>query len=83
MRTMVRIQLAKLMSEREITQAELIRQTDIRPATINDYYHNLVERVNLDYISRICSALNCEIDELLELQPRNDQHLYRCTYFRG
>jgi putative transcriptional regulator len=57
------------MGDQRINQAELARKTKIRPATINEYYHELVERVNLDYISRICEALDCEVGDILEYIP--------------
>lgn len=52
-----------------MTQAELANKTNIRPATINEMYHELVERVNLDYLSRICKVLNVKIEDLLEYIP--------------
>lgn len=66
---MIKIHLSKLLGERRMTQAELANKTNIRPATINEMYHELVERVNLDYLSRICQVLNIKIDDLLEYIP--------------
>ena len=66
---MIKIHLSRLMGEQRINQIELATKADIRPATINEYYHELVERVNLDYLSRICAALNCDISDLLEYIP--------------
>jgi len=66
---MIKIHLSRLLGEHRITQKELAQKTNIRPATINEYYHELVERVNLDYLSRICAALDCDISDLLEYIP--------------
>ena len=66
---MIKIHLSKLLGERRMTQAELANKTNIRPATINEMYHELVERVNLDYLSRICQVLNIKIEDLLEYIP--------------
>lgn len=66
---MIKIHLSKLLGERRMTQAELANKTNIRPATINEMYHELVERVNLDYLSRICKVLNIKIEDLLEYIP--------------
>jgi len=52
-----------------MSQAELARRTKIRPATINEYCHELVKRVNIAYLSRICDVLKCEVSELLEFVP--------------
>ena len=62
---MVRILLAVRLAERKWTQADLARMTGIRPTTINEMYHELVERVNLEHLELICNALDCELNELL------------------
>ena len=52
-----------------MTQAELARKTGIRPATINEMYHELCERVNLEHLDLICEALQCVISDLLKYEP--------------
>jgi len=52
-----------------MTQAELAAKTGIRPATINQMYHELIARVNLDYLSRICEVLDCEVADMIEYVP--------------
>lgn len=66
---MIKIHLSKLLGERRMSQKRLAELTDIRRATINEMYHELVERVNLDYLSRICQVLNIKIEDLLEYIP--------------
>lgn len=62
---MIRIRLSTLLGERRWTQADLARATGIRAATINEYYHELVDRINLEHFDLICEALECELSELL------------------
>ena len=62
---MIRIKLSTLLGERRWTQADLARATGIRAATINEYYHELVDRINLEHFDLICEALECELSELL------------------
>lgn len=66
---MIRILLSSKLGELRWTQADLARATGIRPNTINDLYHELTDRVNLEQIDLICDALNCELDELLVRVP--------------
>lgn len=68
---MIRIKLSALLGERRITQAELARKTGIRPATINEMYHEFSVRVNLEHLDKICEVLNCDITELLEYIPKH------------
>lgn len=70
---MIRIYLSRLLGERRWTQADLARITNIRPSTINEIYHELVDRINLGHLDRICEALNCELTDLMEYIPNKDR----------
>lgn len=62
---MIRIRLSALLGELRMTQKKLSELTDIRPNAINDMYHELSPRVNLEYVDRICSALNVNLSDIL------------------
>lgn len=66
---MIKIHLSKLLGERRMTQADLSRATGIRAATINEIYNELVDRVNLEHLDRICEVLNCTLPDLMEYIP--------------
>lgn len=66
---MIRILLSAKLGELRWTQADLARKTGIRPSTINDWYHELTERINLEHLDLICEALNCEISDILIRVP--------------
>ena len=66
---MVRIWLSKLLGELRWTQADLARATGIRAATINEYYHELADRVTLNHLELICQELGCELNELITIEP--------------
>lgn len=66
---MIRILLSAKLGELRWTQADLARATGIRPNTINELYHELVDRVNLEHLDLICEALDCELDELIARVP--------------
>lgn len=66
---MIRILLSTKLGEIRWTQADLARATGIRPNTINDLYHGLIERVNLEHLDLICEALNCKLDDLIIWVP--------------
>ncbi len=66
---MIRILLSTKLGELRWTQADLARATGIRPATINELYHELAERVSLEHLDLICEALGCELSELIVRVP--------------
>lgn len=69
---MIRILLSTKLGELRWTQADLARKTGIRPSTINDLYHDLAERVNLEHLDLICEALDCDISDILVRVPNKD-----------
>lgn len=72
---MIRILLSSKLGELRWTQADLARATGIRPNTINDLYHELTDRVNLEHLDLICEALGCELDELIVRVPDSEHKI--------
>lgn len=72
---MIRILLSRKLGELRWTQADLARKTGIRPTTINDLYHEMAERVNLEHLDLICEALECELDEIIVRIPNSTPHV--------
>lgn len=66
---MIRIYLSKILGEKRMSQAELARKTGIRPNTIGEMYNELIERINLDHLDKICAVLNCNVSDLIEYIP--------------
>lgn len=64
---MVKINLHRLLADRKMTQSELAERTGIRPSTICDMYNNTCSFLKIDNIDKICSALECTIQELISL----------------
>ena len=58
----IRILLSRKLGELRWNQA---RKTGIRPNTINELYHELVERVSLEQLDLICKALDCKLSDIL------------------
>lgn len=69
---MIKILLSSRLGDLRMTQADLARMTGIRPSTINELYHEITERVNLEHLDLICEALNCNLDELIVRVPNNE-----------
>ena len=74
---MIRILLSRKLGELRWTQADLSRATGIRPGTINEYYHEFAERVNLEHIDLICEALNCDLSDILQRIPNAEPAVHR------
>lgn len=66
---MIKIYLSRILGEKRWTQADLSRKTGIRPSTIGAYYHEIIERINVDHLDKICEVLDCNISDLIEYIP--------------
>ena len=76
---MIRILLSTKLGEIRWTQADLARATGIRPNTINELYHELVDRVNLEHLDLICEALGCELSDLIVRVPEEHPKVVHTT----
>ncbi len=65
----IKILLSTRLGEKRWTQADLARKTGIRASTINDMYHEMCDRVNLEHLDLICEALECDLSDILKYEP--------------
>ena len=72
---MIRILLSNKLGELRWTQADLARKTGIRRATINELYHELAVRVNLEQLDLICEALGCDLGDILVRVPNKEPRI--------
>jgi putative transcriptional regulator len=63
---MVRLILDQYLDKNHITRYELAKRTGIRFHIIDRYYKNQVLRYDSDLLDRICSALDCDISDIIE-----------------
>ena len=64
---MIRICLDKELSKRNISRYELAKRTGVRYQIIDNYYKNKVKRYDSFVLKRICTSLNCDISDIIEL----------------
>ena len=69
---MIRILLSTRLGERRWTQADLARMTGIRTNTINDLYHEMTDRINLEHLDLICEALECDVSDIIIRTPNSE-----------
>lgn len=63
---MVRLTLDKLLQKLKISRYELSKRTGIQYQIIDNYYKNRVKRYDSYVLGRICEALDCNIEDVLE-----------------
>ena len=63
---MIRLTIDKYLDEHGITRYELAKRTEVKFQTIDRYYKNRVVRFDSYILDRICSALECELCDIIE-----------------
>ena len=67
---MIRICLDKTLVKSNISRYELSKRTGIQYQIIDNYYKNKVKRYDSYVLERICCALNCGIDDVIEVEKK-------------
>ncbi len=63
---MIKCHLSRLMGEKRLKIADVVRETGINRGTITRLYHENAERVDLEVMSQLCEYFECELAELFE-----------------
>lgn len=63
---MIKLTVKEFIDNAKITRYELAKRTGIRFHIIDNYYKNKVVRYDSYILDRICSALDCEISDIIE-----------------
>lgn len=70
---MIRICLDKALKIQNVSRYELSKRTGIQYQIIDNYYKNKVKRYDSYVLERICTALDCNINDIIEFTK--EQHL--------
>ena len=68
---MIRLALERLLSEKNITRYELSKRTGIKFQIIDNYYKNRVVRYDSYILDKICTALDCGVEDVIEYKNDN------------
>ncbi len=63
---MITITLDKFLKKTGISRYELAKRTGIQYQIIDNYYKNKVKRYDSYVLDRICIALECRIEDIIE-----------------
>lgn len=69
----IKINLTKLIEERNISKNKLSHRAEMQRTQINHYCNNTISRLDIDVLARLCTVLDCEIGDLLEFIPPSNQ----------
>ena len=62
----IRLRLKEVMDQRGINRNQMARRIGTRFEVVDKWYHGTVENLDLDILARLCFALDCQVEDLLE-----------------
>lgn len=68
----IRIKLEELIEQAGISKNKLSHKAEMQRSQINNYCNNKITRLDTEVLARICTVLDCEISDLLEFVPPDD-----------
>ena len=71
------------MQRRKFTAAALARTAGVNRSTVTALASNRASRVELATLERICTVLDCQLGDLLEIVPNKPSHARAAARERG
>ncbi len=68
----IRIKLGELLEKKGYSKNKFSQRAEMQRSQINNYCKNEIARLDIDVLGRICTVLQCEISDLLEFVPYDE-----------
>lgn len=69
----IRIKLDELIQQSGISKNKLSHRAEMQRTQINNFCSNKITRLDIDVLARICAVFNCQISDLLEYIPPENE----------
>lgn len=65
----IRIKLDEMIKKRGISKNKFSQRAEMQRTQINNYCKNAITRLDTDVLARICTVLDCKIEDIIEFIP--------------
>lgn len=65
----IRIKLDEIMEAQQISISKLAFRAEMQRTQLKSYIKGDIQRLDMDILSRLCYALECNLDDLIEYVP--------------
>lgn len=71
----IKIKLSELIVEKGISKNKLSHWAEMQRTQINQYCNGEITRLDTAVLARLCTALDCKIEDILEFVPSSNDML--------
>lgn len=71
----IKFKLTTILENKNLSKNQLSFKAEIQRGQINKYCKGEVTRLDFNVLCRLCCALNCGIDEIIEYVPYSNKQL--------
>ena len=65
----IKIKLDELLEASGLSKTKLAHKAEMQRSQLNAYCNNTITRLDIAVLARLCSVLECRIEDLLEFIP--------------
>ncbi|MFS6537595.1 helix-turn-helix transcriptional regulator [Idiomarina loihiensis] len=69
---MIRCHLARMMGERKMRIADVIRETGLRRNTVTLLYKETAQKIDVNALDKLCRLFDCTVSDLLEFKDEQE-----------
>jgi len=66
----IKINLDNYLKEHKFSRSRLSREGGVRYETVLAYCRETVTRMDIDTLARLCGALGCRVEDIIEFVPQ-------------
>ena len=68
----IKIKVNELIETKGISKNKLAHRAEMQRTQLNQYCNNEITRLDTAVLARLCTALDCKIEDILEFVPADD-----------
>ena len=69
----IKIKLDELLQTKGLSKNKLSHKAEMQRSQINAYCNNTITRLDVAVLARLCTALECHIEDIIEFVPYKNQ----------
>ena len=70
---MIKVHLSRIMGEQKLNIADVSKLTGLHRNGLSKLYNEDTDGIKFETLEKLCTKLNCEISDLLEIIPEDNK----------